>query len=63
MKHKDISYVGTAITDLDILRRLPASHQQLLSEENGFLLFGGGLHVRGRGSYSRMAFSSENVGG
>ena len=35
------------ISDHEILERLPKSLKSLLRETNGFILFGGGLHVRG----------------
>lgn len=40
-------YVGSAIDDEPILERLPADLAGLIRETNGFIRFGGGLHVRG----------------
>lgn len=42
-----ISYLGSAITDSDILEKLPSDYRELLNQANGFILFKGGLHVRG----------------
>ena len=40
-------YVGSEITDTEILAKVPEDYRRLLSETNGFVLFDGGLHVRG----------------
>lgn len=40
-------YVGSEITDVEILAKVPDDYRRLLSETNGFVLFDGGLHVRG----------------
>jgi hypothetical protein len=47
MEQSKRTYIGAEITDTDILNRLPESHRRLLEAENGFILFDGGLHVRG----------------
>jgi hypothetical protein len=41
------SYLGGAITDSEILEKLPTDYRELLQQANGFILFNGGLHVRG----------------
>lgn len=43
----EISYRGPAIDDTGVLERLPVSLRRLLQEVNGYIQFGGGLHVRG----------------
>ncbi len=40
-------YQGPGIDDPEILEQLPMDLRSLLEEENGFVKFGGGLHVRG----------------
>lgn len=40
-------YVGSEITDVEILAKLSEDYRQLLTEINGFVLFDGGFHVRG----------------
>src|SRR3972149_5137497 len=40
-------YVGPAITDPDMFDRLPVNYADLLRKTNGFIRYGGGLHVRG----------------
>jgi len=47
MEQSKRTYIGAEITDTDILNRLPESYRRLLRDENGFILFDGGLHVRG----------------
>jgi len=47
MEQLEATYVGSEITDTEILDRLPEDHRLLLNETNGFILFDGGLHVRG----------------
>jgi hypothetical protein len=42
-----ITFVGSQIDDPEILPRLPQDLAALLRETNGFVLFHGGLHVRG----------------
>jgi hypothetical protein len=40
-------YVGSEITDTEILDKVPEDYRRLLNQTNGFILFDGGLHVRG----------------
>lgn len=40
-------FAGPAVDDDKLLARLPASLQSVLSARNGFIAYGGGLHVRG----------------
>ena len=47
MEQSERTFIGAEIIDTDILNRLPEAHRRLLKNENGFILFGGGLHVRG----------------
>ncbi len=47
MELKDITYEGPPIDDRETLARLPADLRNLLEQINGFVQFGGGLHVRG----------------
>jgi hypothetical protein len=47
MEQSNRTFNGAEITDTDILNRLPESYRRLLKNENGFILFDGGLHVRG----------------
>jgi hypothetical protein len=47
MEFSDISYVGPAIDDLSILAELPSVLAELLREQNGFVAFRGGFHLRG----------------
>ncbi len=42
-----LSYVGPSLDDVEILPRLPAAYVRFLASRNGFVAFGGGLHVRG----------------
>ncbi|HMD53792.1 MAG TPA: hypothetical protein VKJ65_04500 [Phycisphaerae bacterium] len=44
---KYVSFRGPPISDSEILTRLPQDLQQLLAEVNGFIMFDGGLHIRG----------------
>lgn len=41
------TYVGSEITDAAILDRVPEELRRLLNRTNGFILFDGGLHLRG----------------
>jgi hypothetical protein len=43
----NVTFVGPAIDDSETLDRLPAALKKLLSDTNGFVAYGGGLHVRG----------------
>lgn len=47
MKLKNLIYRGPQIEDQATFDRLPADYQALLAQMNGFIKFGGGLHVRG----------------
>lgn len=47
LRAEDISYVGPEPDDPEILDRLGDDHRALLHELNGFVAFGGGLHLRG----------------
>ncbi|HEX9961810.1 MAG TPA: hypothetical protein VGB00_12805, partial [Pyrinomonadaceae bacterium] len=47
MKRSKPDYAGSEITDVEILAKVPEDYRQLLTETNGFVLFDGGLHVRG----------------
>jgi hypothetical protein len=42
-----ITYLGPEIDDPAVMDLLPADHRELLETRNGFILFAGGLHVRG----------------
>lgn len=43
----EVTYRGPAIDDPEILHRSPSAIRALLSRANGFILYHGGLHVRG----------------
>ncbi len=47
MKLDAISFVGPPIDDIEVMQWLPANLQGLLKQINGFIQFGGGLHIRG----------------
>jgi hypothetical protein len=47
MQLVDVTYEGPAIDDLDTLGLLPTDLRDVLEHTNGFIQFGGGLHVRG----------------
>lgn len=47
LRAEDISFVGPEPDDPDVLLRLSPEHRELLRELNGFVAFGGGLHLRG----------------
>lgn len=47
MEQSKPDYIGSEITDTEILAKVPDDYRRLLSEINGFVLFDGGLHVRG----------------
>ena len=40
-------FVGAEVTDADMLDRVSEDYRRLLHRTNGFILFDGGLHVRG----------------
>jgi hypothetical protein len=41
------TYPGAPLDDIAVLDAIPAEYAQLLAQRNGFVAFGGGLHVRG----------------
>lgn len=43
----DVTYRGPELTDITTLALLPESYRALLKQVNGFVAYGGGLHVRG----------------
>src|SRR3954466_4178623 len=47
MKQSKRTDTESEITDHEILERLPDDYRSLLRQTNGFILFDGGLHVRG----------------
>ena len=47
MTTSDLPYVGPPVDDPGTLAALPANLRALLERRNGFVAFGGGLHVRG----------------
>ena len=47
MELKDVTYEGPPIDDRETFALLPADLRNLLEQINGFIQFGGGLHVRG----------------
>jgi hypothetical protein len=47
MKLVGITYEGQKITDADILNNVSSEYRNLLKQINGFILYGGGLHIRG----------------
>ena len=47
MELNNITYHGPPIDDPELLERVPESLAGLLNSLNGFIQFGGGLHVRG----------------
>lgn len=47
MKQSKLTYSGPAISDPDIINRVPEAYSRLLNQVNGFIAFDGGLHVRG----------------
>lgn len=47
MEQSKPTYVGFEITDPEILDKVPEDYRHLLNQTNGFILFDGGLHVRG----------------
>jgi len=42
-----LTYLGPSLDDVEILPRLPPAYVRFLASRNGFVAFGGGLHVRG----------------
>ena len=49
LKLTNVSYEGPRLTHLSALEGLPEDYAELLAMINGFVQFGGGLHVRGAG--------------
>ena|ERR1700730_1629852 len=47
MKVRTINLPNSAGLDLEIMKRVPEDYRQILGQENGFILFDGGLHVHG----------------
>lgn len=47
MNFDNITYQGPALDASALLTELPRAYTQLLTQCNGFIAFGGGLHVRG----------------
>jgi hypothetical protein len=47
MEQSELTYIGSEITDSEILDGVPEGYRRLLNQTNGFILFDGGLHVRG----------------
>ncbi|HEV2880278.1 MAG TPA: hypothetical protein VGX24_03135 [Pyrinomonadaceae bacterium] len=47
MINEGLTYEGSDISDHEVFEKLHAEHQRLLLGTNGFILFDGGLHVRG----------------
>lgn len=47
MNFQDLDFKGPEIDDLELLESLPVELRELLQTHNGFVQFGGGLHVRG----------------
>lgn len=41
------TYPGAPLDDIGVLEAIPSEYAQLLAQSNGFVAFGGGLHVRG----------------
>lgn len=47
MEFTDLTYQGPSVDDYITLGKLPANLRGLLEQVNGFIQFGGGLHIRG----------------
>ena len=47
MEQTYITFKGSDVSDPEILDRLPEDYRRLLNQINGFVMFDGGLHVRG----------------
>lgn len=47
MEQSKLTYIGSEITDPEILDRAPEDYRRFLNQINGFVFFDGGLHVRG----------------
>jgi hypothetical protein len=47
MDFADLTFTGPAVSDFQLLKKLPSAYAALLIETNGFIAFRGGLHLRG----------------
>lgn len=47
MEEATATYIGSEITDFEILGKLPENLREFLNQNNGCILFDGGLHIRG----------------
>ena len=47
MEITNVTYQGSAVSDAETFLKLPENLQGLLNSLNGFIQFGGGLHIRG----------------
>jgi len=47
MQLEQVSFTGPPLDDHELLARLPANLARLLQQINGFIQYGGGLHIRG----------------
>lgn len=47
MEFSDVTYSGPPVDDTEVLELLPADLRSMIEQENGFVAFRGGLHVRG----------------
>jgi hypothetical protein len=47
MEQSYITFKGSEVSDPEILGRVPDAYRHLLNHINGFVMFDGGLHVRG----------------
>src|SRR5687768_5955921 len=47
MEQTYITFKGSNVSDPEILKRVPEDYRRLLNQINGFVMFDGGLHVRG----------------
>jgi hypothetical protein len=47
MKPSNPLYIGSEITDPEMLNQVPEDYRRLLQQVNGSILFDGGLHIRG----------------
>lgn len=45
--HPTFMYIGPPIDDEELLDALPVQYRELLARANGYVAFGGGLHIRG----------------
>lgn len=47
MEFSDMTYSGPPVDDTEVLELLPTDLRSMIEQENGFVAFRGGLHVRG----------------